>query len=112
MLVSPHTMLANVITAAVAACTLAASSLAAPNQPSPAHQAAHAKRCGLCGGWGGAYPGFGFGFGFPFAASSTNAFNANNNFAHFNDDTVYVNNKDAVAANNNLNHFNNANVIA
>ncbi|KAJ2455836.1 hypothetical protein EV183_000451 [Coemansia sp. RSA 2336] len=61
------------------------------------------------------FPGFGSGcgcgFGFPFASSFTNAFNANNNFAHFNDDTLYVNDKDATTANSNVNNFNNANII-
>ncbi|KAJ2775429.1 hypothetical protein IWQ56_000067 [Coemansia nantahalensis] len=64
------------------------------------------------GGWGYGAPGYGgWGF-FPYAASSTNAFNANSNFAHFNDDTLYVNNKDATAANSNVNTFNQANVVA
>ncbi|KAJ2223131.1 hypothetical protein IW143_001137 [Coemansia sp. RSA 520] len=84
-----------------------------------------AKRCSSCGGWGsgwgsGINPGFGWGSGFgssgfgffPFASSATNQFGANNNFAHFNDDTLYVNNKDAITANSNVNTFNNANVIA
>ncbi|KAJ2383366.1 hypothetical protein H4S02_005334 [Coemansia sp. RSA 2611] len=71
-------------------------------------------------GYGGYYPynsygygdiGYG-GIGFPFASSFTNAFNANNNFAHFNDDTLYVNDKDATTANNNVNTFTNANVVA
>ncbi|KAJ2632119.1 hypothetical protein H4R22_001501 [Coemansia sp. RSA 1290] len=61
------------------------------------------------------YPGFsagcGCGFRFPFASSFTNAFNANSNFAHFNDDTLYVNDKDATFANKNVNNFNNANTI-
>ncbi|KAJ2498684.1 hypothetical protein GGH96_004116 [Coemansia sp. RSA 1972] len=60
------------------------------------------KRCG-CGG-----SGFGF---FPFATSFTNQFGANNNFAHFNDDTLYVNDKDATVANNNVHNFNNVNTI-
>ncbi|KAJ1738890.1 hypothetical protein LPJ68_005152 [Coemansia sp. RSA 1086] len=47
-----------------------------------------------------------------FTVDFTNAFNANNNFAHFNDDTLYVNDKDATVANNNLNTFNNANIVA
>ncbi|KAJ2800468.1 hypothetical protein H4R21_003167 [Coemansia helicoidea] len=64
------------------------------------------------GAWGYGAPGYGgWGF-FPYAASSTNAFNANSNFAHFNDDTLYVNNKDATAANGNVNTFNQANVVA
>ncbi|KAJ2599373.1 hypothetical protein EV177_007342, partial [Coemansia sp. RSA 1804] len=37
----------------------------------------------------------GFGFGFPIASSFTNALNTNFNAAHFNDDTVYLNNKEA-----------------
>ncbi|KAJ1830174.1 hypothetical protein LPJ70_006975, partial [Coemansia sp. RSA 2708] len=49
--------------------------------------------------WG--FNGCGCGIGFPFASSFTNAFNANNNFANFNDDTLFVNNKDATTANNN-----------
>ncbi|KAJ2729190.1 hypothetical protein H4S00_000596 [Coemansia sp. D1744] len=60
------------------------------------------------GGWGVGGSGFGF---FPFATSFTNQFDANNNFAHFNDDTLYVNDKDATVANNNVHSFNNANVI-
>ncbi|KAJ1724138.1 hypothetical protein LPJ61_005772 [Coemansia biformis] len=65
-------------------------------------------------GYGGVgHGGVGYGgWGIPFAASTTNAFNANNNFAHFNDDTLYVNSKDATVANNNVNTFNSANVIA
>ncbi|KAJ2796973.1 hypothetical protein H4R21_004506 [Coemansia helicoidea] len=66
------------------------------------------------GGWG--VPGYGWGYGgagfFPYAASNTNAFNANSNFAHFNDDTLYVNNKDATTASSNVNTFNQANVVA
>ncbi|KAJ2802763.1 hypothetical protein H4R21_002296 [Coemansia helicoidea] len=63
-------------------------------------------------GWGYGVPSYGgWGF-FPYAASSTNAFNANSNFAHFNDDTLYVNNKDATTANSNVNTFNQANVVA
>ncbi|KAJ1726278.1 hypothetical protein LPJ61_005296 [Coemansia biformis] len=57
------------------------------------------------------YGGFGYGWGIPLASSVTNAFNANNNFANFNDDTLYVNNKDATVANSNVNTFNSANVI-
>ncbi|KAJ2658683.1 hypothetical protein IW148_004559 [Coemansia sp. RSA 1199] len=64
------------------------------------------RRCSGCGSWGS-----GYGFGIPFASSATNQFGANNNFAHFNDDTLYVNNKDATTANSNVNSFNNANVI-
>ncbi|KAJ2796449.1 hypothetical protein H4R20_005525 [Coemansia guatemalensis] len=64
---------------------------------------------------GGAYPygsfGYGYGIGFPFASSFTNAFNANSNFAHYNDDTMYVNDKDATTAKGNFNSYNNANVI-
>ncbi|KAI9472550.1 hypothetical protein BX667DRAFT_516592 [Coemansia mojavensis] len=63
-------------------------------------------------GYSGLYPYGGYGFGFPFASSFTNAFNANSNFAHFNDDTLYVNDKDATVANNNVNSFNNAKIIA
>ncbi|KAJ2845999.1 hypothetical protein IWW36_004553, partial [Coemansia brasiliensis] len=65
-------------------------------------------------GYPGFYPyaGFGYGVGFPFASSFTNAFNANSNFANYNDDTLFVNNQDATTANSNLNTFNNANVIA
>ncbi|KAJ2723812.1 hypothetical protein H4S00_002409 [Coemansia sp. D1744] len=79
-----------------------------------------ARRCSSCGGWGsGISPGFGWGsgfgngwgFGMPFASSATNQFSANNNFANFNDDTLYVNNKDATTANSNVNTFNNANII-
>ncbi|KAJ2356421.1 hypothetical protein GGF43_002088 [Coemansia sp. RSA 2618] len=99
---------------AVAALGLAATTMA---NPVP-HMA---KRCGGCGGigYGGVeyggigYGGIGYGsWGIPFASSFTNAFNANNNFAHFNDDTLYVNNKDATTANSNVNTFNNANVVA
>ncbi|KAJ2657311.1 hypothetical protein IW148_005255 [Coemansia sp. RSA 1199] len=65
------------------------------------------------GGWGVGGSGLGSGFGFfPFASSFTNQFDANNNFAHFNDDTLYINDKDATVANNNVHSFNNANVIA
>ncbi|KAJ2521645.1 hypothetical protein H4217_001274 [Coemansia sp. RSA 1939] len=56
--------------------------------------------------------GTGFGFGFPIASSFTNALNTNFNAAHFNDDTVYLNNKDANTVNSNLNTFTNANVVA
>ncbi|KAJ2500303.1 hypothetical protein GGI11_007885 [Coemansia sp. RSA 2049] len=54
----------------------------------------------------------GFGFGFPIASSFTNALNTNFNAAHFNDDTVYLNNKEANTVNSNLNTFTNANVVA
>ncbi|KAJ2086141.1 hypothetical protein IW138_005895 [Coemansia sp. RSA 986] len=75
-----------------------------------------AKRCGGCGGWGGiggcgGFGGWG-GFGFPFASSFTNALNTNNNAAHFNDDTLFVNNRDGNAVNSNLNAFTNNNLIA
>ncbi|KAJ2709778.1 hypothetical protein H4R19_004076 [Coemansia spiralis] len=65
-------------------------------------------------GYGGVgYGGWGWGSGFfPFAASSTNAFNANSNFANYHDDTLYVNNVDATTANSNVNTFNQANVVA
>ncbi|KAJ2615416.1 hypothetical protein GGH99_002879 [Coemansia sp. RSA 1285] len=54
------------------------------------------KRCGGCGGWGnGWWGGRGGGFGIPFASSFTNALNANTNAANFNDNTVYLNNKNA-----------------
>ncbi|KAJ1663868.1 hypothetical protein IW140_004546 [Coemansia sp. RSA 1813] len=69
-----------------------------------------AKRCGGCGGWGGFGGGFG-GFGFPFASSFTNALNTNNNAAHFNDDTLFVNNRDGNAVNSNFNAFANNNVV-
>ncbi|PIA12745.1 hypothetical protein COEREDRAFT_12272 [Coemansia reversa NRRL 1564] len=63
----------------------------------------------------GAYPygnfGYGYGIGFPYASSFTNTFDANSNFANYNDDTLYVNNKDATAASSNVNSYNNANVI-
>ncbi|KAJ1863899.1 hypothetical protein LPJ78_003748 [Coemansia sp. RSA 989] len=85
--------------------SIAAASLAVTAQAYPTPHM-HARR--FIG-----YPGYGFaGCGFPFTSSFTNAFNANNNFAHFNDDTLYVNDKDATFANNNLNAFNNANVFA
>ncbi|KAJ1663903.1 hypothetical protein IW140_004244 [Coemansia sp. RSA 1813] len=61
-------------------------------------------------GYGAGYGG-GFGFGFPFASSFTNALNTNFNAASFNDDTLYVNNKDANTVNSNLNTFTNANTI-
>ncbi|KAJ1860240.1 hypothetical protein LPJ78_005897 [Coemansia sp. RSA 989] len=63
-------------------------------------------------GYSGLYPYGGYGFGFPLASSFTNAFNANSNFANYNDDTLYVNNQDGTVANSNVNNFNNANVIA
>ncbi|KAJ2626591.1 hypothetical protein H4R22_004753 [Coemansia sp. RSA 1290] len=99
------------ITSLIAVAGLAVATQTYPNPHT------HARRfvgySGIGAGYG--YAGFpygGFGFGFPFASSFTNAFNANNNFAHFNDDTLYVNDKDATVANNNLNTLNNANIVA
>ncbi|KAJ2303359.1 hypothetical protein IWW55_002964 [Coemansia sp. RSA 2706] len=104
------------ISAAAAALALTASANPVPHL---------ARRGGYGGvgygsGYGGyspynsySYGNFGYGgIGFPFASSFANAFNANNNFAHFNDDTLYVNDKDATTANNNVNTFTNANVVA
>ncbi|KAJ2461745.1 hypothetical protein GGI02_005626 [Coemansia sp. RSA 2322] len=77
--------------------------------------AALLKRCGGCsglyGGYGGLYGGYG-GFGFPFASSVTTDFDRNANRAHFNDDTLYVNNVNANVANDNVHAFTNANVVA
>ncbi|KAJ1734516.1 hypothetical protein LPJ61_001027 [Coemansia biformis] len=63
-------------------------------------------------GYGGLGYGWGYGWSLPFASSSINAFNANNNFAHFNDDTLFVNNVDSTVSNSNVNAFNSANVVA
>ncbi|KAJ1726015.1 hypothetical protein LPJ61_005478 [Coemansia biformis] len=125
-------MVRNIALAPIVLVAVASMALATDGAPT----AQPHKRCGGCGsiGYGGvSYGGIGYvgagyggvgyggvgygglgygGWGLPFAASATNAFNANNNFAHFNDDTLYVNNKDATAANNNVNTFNTANVIA
>ncbi|KAJ1998816.1 hypothetical protein GGI04_004839 [Coemansia thaxteri] len=77
--------------------------------------AALLKRCGGCsglyGGYNGQYGGYG-GFGFPFASSVTTDFDRNANRAHFNDDTLYVNNVNANVANDNVHAFTNANVVA
>ncbi|KAJ2777224.1 hypothetical protein H4R18_005252 [Coemansia javaensis] len=106
---------------------LAAASAAAAAPVVHAAPGAHLHRrwgCGTgvfpYGGFGGVYPyggyggfgGYGYGGFFPFASSVTNDFGANSNFAHFNDDTLYVNNQDATVANNNVHSFNNANVVA
>ncbi|KAJ1998335.1 hypothetical protein H4R26_005499 [Coemansia thaxteri] len=66
---------------------------------------------GLYGGYNGQYGGYG-GFGFPFASSVTTDFDRNANRAHFNDDTLYVNNVNANVANDNVHAFTNANVVA
>ncbi|KAJ2403305.1 hypothetical protein GGI23_000010 [Coemansia sp. RSA 2559] len=55
--------------------------------------------------------GYGYAFGFPFASSFTNALNTNFNAANYNDDTLYVNNKDANRVSSNLNTFTNANTV-
>ncbi|KAJ2618264.1 hypothetical protein EV177_000114 [Coemansia sp. RSA 1804] len=97
-------------------------------KPAPAASVASAvasehvhKRCGGCGGWGGCggcggwgngwWGGRGGGFGIPFASSFTNALNTNTNAANFNDNTVYLNNKNANKCCNSLNTFTNANNV-
>ncbi|KAJ2613289.1 hypothetical protein H4S08_002295 [Coemansia sp. RSA 1365] len=100
-------MFASVTTVTVGAITLFASSLAAPVQ-APGTSAL-STRCGGCGGWGGV-GGWG-GWGFPFASSFTNNLNSNANCAHFNDDTLYINNKDANSVNRNCNACNSASTI-
>ncbi|KAJ2082272.1 hypothetical protein H4R24_001718 [Coemansia sp. RSA 988] len=101
-----------VLSSAVAAATVAFIGMSLSTDAAPAPY----QRRGFAGigAYNGMYPysGFGYGIGFPFATSYTNAFNANSNFANFNDDTIYANNKDATTANNNVNQFNNANIIA
>ncbi|KAJ1718073.1 hypothetical protein LPJ61_006886 [Coemansia biformis] len=107
--------------AALAAAVLAAITLTAHAAPVADMQkrgdlAYSGLGCGDLGygslGYSGlGYGGFGYGWGIPLASSVTNAFNANSNFANYNDDTLYVNNKDATVANSNVNTFNSANVI-
>ncbi|KAJ2794965.1 hypothetical protein H4R21_005293 [Coemansia helicoidea] len=116
---------ASTVSAALAAAALAAVALTA--QAAPVADLHRRWGTGGCagvgyGGWGYGVPGYGgWGYGvpgyggwgyFPFAASSTNAFSASNSFAHFNDDTLYVNNRDATAASSNVNSFSNVNVVA
>ncbi|KAJ2510814.1 hypothetical protein H4217_007680 [Coemansia sp. RSA 1939] len=99
--------------------SLAAPIAEASAEPAPAANVAGAdapghvhKRCGGCGGWGGCGGCGGWGgFGIPFASSFTNAVNANANAANFNDNTVYLNNKNANKCCNNLNTFTNANNV-
>ncbi|PIA17713.1 hypothetical protein COEREDRAFT_7305 [Coemansia reversa NRRL 1564] len=93
-------------------------SLALSAKATHAPHASHMHQCrGFTGvgAYGGAYPygnfGYGNGIGFPYASSFTNAFNADNNYANYNDDTLYINDKDATTANSNVNSYNNANVI-
>ncbi|KAJ2653934.1 hypothetical protein GGH99_007481 [Coemansia sp. RSA 1285] len=104
--------------------SLAAPVAEASAEPAPAATATDAvapghiyKRCGGCGGWGGCGGCSGWGngwwgdFGIPFASSFTNAVNANTNAAHCNDNTVYLNNKNASQCCNRVNAFTNANVV-
>ncbi|KAJ1662682.1 hypothetical protein IW140_005563 [Coemansia sp. RSA 1813] len=114
-----------IISVASIAALLASSALSSPvaNSGACAHPGhAHIARRGFGPSYGtGFVPGYGigygtgygggFGFGFPFASSFTNALNTNFNAANFNDDTLYVNNKDANTVNSNLNTFTNANTI-
>ncbi|KAJ2690924.1 hypothetical protein IWW39_000433 [Coemansia spiralis] len=115
-------MLTNTFsTISLLAFALLATTANAHPQPQPQEHAsgAIAKRwhgCGTCGGYGG-YGGFGGyggygGFGFPLAASFTNDFDRNSNYANFNENTFYSNNVNANAASDNVHSFNNANIIA
>ncbi|KAJ2349758.1 hypothetical protein GGH91_000616 [Coemansia sp. RSA 2671] len=83
---------------------------------------AHVKRWdgyGMYGGYGGyggmggygGYGGYG-GFGFPYAASFTNDFDRNSNYANFLENTFYSNNVNANAASDSVHSFNHANIIA
>ncbi|KAJ2229506.1 hypothetical protein IWW45_006164 [Coemansia sp. RSA 485] len=88
-------MFAHLATAAVVIC--AALTLSARAYPVP---------------WDGGFSTFGFNGGFfPFAFNSVNAFNKDFFAANFNDDTLYVNNKNANVVSDNVNAFNNVNVI-
>ncbi|KAJ1665412.1 hypothetical protein IW140_003381 [Coemansia sp. RSA 1813] len=104
----------RIISVASIATFLASGVLSSPVAPiSHVHVARRGYGWGSTGfcPYGGFGTGYGYGFGFPFASSFTNALNTNFNAANFNDDTLYVNNKDANAVNSNLNTFTNANTI-
>ncbi|KAJ1789770.1 hypothetical protein LPJ59_005280 [Coemansia sp. RSA 2399] len=108
-------MLAYSASIATAFLAMTVSAFAAPLPAAIPGHAHLARRCGGCG-FGGVYPyggygGYGYGFGFPFASSFTNGLNTNFNAANYNDDTLYVNNKDGNSVNSNLNTFNNANTV-
>ncbi|KAJ1787604.1 hypothetical protein LPJ59_005699 [Coemansia sp. RSA 2399] len=114
--------MARTFSLALLAAILASGAFASPVADSRtcAHSGyVHVARRGYSSGYGTGYgigtgygTGYGYSFGFPFASSFTNALNSNFNAANYNDDTLYVNNKDANSVSSNLNTFTNANTVA